>query len=215
MSTKVGRRLVDPDGVGPVSDEGFFCADRQVRVLDYSGDGVRRSLEESLQRMGLDRIDEAYIHDPANYMDQAIDEAYPALHELPAAGAVTHIRAGMNATAPLVRLVRETEADMIMAAASRCSTASPRTSCCRYASTGICAAYDVPLRAAAVQFPLRHPAVVSVAVGARSGAQVRDNVAMLTSPSPARCGPSSPLRRSLGRACSGSLRAALAGGGRA
>lgn len=224
VSTKVGRLLVDPDVVGPVPDEGFFGADRKVRVLDYSVDGVRRSLEESLQRMGLDRIDVAYIHDPDDHMDQAIDEAYPALHQLRAAGVVAHIGAGMNATAPLVRLVRETEADMIMLAgrftlldhsaadvllplcldrdvavvaagvynsgvladprpgATYDYTAVPTAVVDRaLVMQRICAAYGVPLRAAAVQFPMRHPAVTSVAVGARSGAQVRDNLAMIAS----------------------------------
>ena len=51
-------------------------------VFDYSADGVRRSLEESLERLGLDRIDIALIHDPDDHWQDAIDGAWPALARL-------------------------------------------------------------------------------------------------------------------------------------
>ena len=51
-------------------------------MFDYSADGVTRSIDESLERLGLDRIDIAYIHDPDDHWQAAIDGAYPALHRL-------------------------------------------------------------------------------------------------------------------------------------
>jgi D-threo-aldose 1-dehydrogenase len=51
-----------------------------------AGTGVRRSLEESLDRLGMDRVDIALIHDPDDFMTMALEEAYPALAELRAQG---------------------------------------------------------------------------------------------------------------------------------
>ena len=80
---------------------GFYGTPPLARVRDYSRDGVRRSLEESPRRLGLDRLDIALIHDLDDFMGQAADEAYPALAELRAQGTVRAIGAGMNAAAPL------------------------------------------------------------------------------------------------------------------
>ena len=63
VCTKVGRRLVPADG-DVQGAEGFYDTPPLTRVRDYSRDGVRRSLEESLARLGLDRVDIALIHDP-------------------------------------------------------------------------------------------------------------------------------------------------------
>ena len=65
LSTKVGRLLVDnPAPPAPTSTTaGSRCRDDLARVLDYSRDGVRRSLDASLERLGMDRIDIVYIHD--------------------------------------------------------------------------------------------------------------------------------------------------------
>src|SRR5712692_5500891 len=63
VSTKVGRILVPveaPDGV--LDDEGFAVPATHVRVRDYSSDGIRRSLEASLERLGLDRVDILFVH---------------------------------------------------------------------------------------------------------------------------------------------------------
>ena len=64
LSTKVGRLLepvADPVGDDP---DGFAVPAAFRRVWDFSGDGVRRSIEASLERLGLDRIDTVLIHDP-------------------------------------------------------------------------------------------------------------------------------------------------------
>ena len=93
VSTKVGRLLVPADG-DTEGVEGFYGTPPLTRIRDYSRDGVRRSLEESLQRLGLDRVDIALIHDPDDFLDQAADSAYPALAELRAQGTVRAIGAG-------------------------------------------------------------------------------------------------------------------------
>src|SRR5271167_3017186 len=66
ISTKVGRLLVptDEDVEGA---EGFYGTPRRARVRDYSRDGVRRSIEESCERLGFDRIDIVLIHDPDDF----------------------------------------------------------------------------------------------------------------------------------------------------
>ena len=76
MSTKTGRLLVPADG-DVQGAEGFYGTPSLTRTRDYSRDGVLRSLEESLRRLGLDRVGIALIHDPDDFMSQAADEAYP------------------------------------------------------------------------------------------------------------------------------------------
>jgi D-threo-aldose 1-dehydrogenase len=115
VCTKVGRRLVHANG-DVQGAEGFYGTPSLTRVRDYSRDGVRRSLEESLGRLGLDRVDIALIHDPDDSMGQAADEAYPALAELRAQGVVRAIGAGMNAAAPLAWLIERCDLDCVLVA---------------------------------------------------------------------------------------------------
>ena len=77
---------------------------------------MRRSLEESLGRLGLDRMDIALIHDPDDFMGQAADKAYPALAEFRVQGVVKAIGAGMNAAAPLVWLIERCDLDCVLVA---------------------------------------------------------------------------------------------------
>src|SRR4051812_3572519 len=90
LSTKVGRLLV-PGAPAPMFP-GAGAAPR----FDFSAEGVRRSLGESLDRLGLDRVDVALIHDPDEHMEQALAETYPALEALRSEGAVREIGVGMN-----------------------------------------------------------------------------------------------------------------------
>ena len=115
VSTKVGRRLVPADGDVQGAD-GFYGTPPLSRVRDYSRDGVRRSLEESLDRLGLDRVDIALIHDPDDFMGQAADEAYPALAELRAQGTVRAVGAGMNSPAALAWLAERCDLDCVLVA---------------------------------------------------------------------------------------------------
>src|SRR6266498_4109013 len=98
ISTKVGRLLVDnpaPTG-SDLAAGGFAVPDTSIRVRDYSADGVRRSIESSLTRIGLDRVDIVLIHDPEDHMDAALHQAVPTLVELREQGVIGAVGAGMN-----------------------------------------------------------------------------------------------------------------------
>ena len=220
LSTKVGRILepvADPAGL---DDEGFAVPAAFRRVWDFSGDGVRRSIEASLERLGLDRLDTVLIHDPDRHEDQAIGEAYPALAKLRDEGVIGAVGVGMNQVRVPLRFVLETDIDLVLLAGrytllDRSGTelldraaahgvdiviggafnsgllVDPKpSSTYDYAAVppeilaealrlkDICERHGVPLRSAALQFPLRHPAVRSVLIGARSPQEVRDCVEM-------------------------------------
>lgn len=115
VSTKVGRILVEQDLAGR-TDEAFEVPATSRRVWDFSRDGVRRSLEDSLQRMGLDRVDVLYLHDAEDHFGDALRHGYPALAELRAEGVVGAIGSGMGDSALLTRLVREADVDVVMLA---------------------------------------------------------------------------------------------------
>ncbi|MGW7819792.1 aldo/keto reductase [Streptomyces puniciscabiei] len=116
LSTKVGRRLDPADGTGDDLAHGFAVPATHRRVWDFSADGVRRTLEASLARLGLDRVDVVYLHDPDDHAEQAFREGYPALEKLRAEGVVGAIGAGMNQTAMLTRFVRDTDVDVVLCA---------------------------------------------------------------------------------------------------
>ena len=117
ISTKVGRLLVpDPDGHAVRDPAGFDVPATHRRVRDYSRDGVRRSLESSLDRLGLDRVDIVYVHDPDQFWEQASTEAVSALVELREQGVVGAIGVGMNQGEMLAEFVRRTDVDVVMLA---------------------------------------------------------------------------------------------------
>lgn len=117
LSTKVGRLLVpDPDGAGRTDDEGFVVPATTRRQWDFSRDGVLRSVEESLGRLGLDRIDIAYLHDPDDHWASASTTGIGALLELRDQGVVRAVGAGMNQSAMLTELVRRCDVDLVMLA---------------------------------------------------------------------------------------------------
>jgi D-threo-aldose 1-dehydrogenase len=218
LSTKVGRLLRPeaPDGQAGTA------------VFDFSRDGIRRSVEESLIRLGLDRIDVLYIHDPDEHVEQALDEAYPAVAELRDQGVVGAIGVGMNQSAVPTRFVTETDIDCVLLAGrytllEQDSRADLLPACVERGVSiviggvynsgvltdprpesyynyepvpehllqralrlkAVCDRYDVPLKAAAIQFPAHHPAVASVLTGARSIAEIDENIAMFERPVPA------------------------------
>jgi D-threo-aldose 1-dehydrogenase len=116
VSSKVGRLLVPNAHPRGVDDEGFVVRDDLRRQWDFSRDGVLRSLDATLERTGLDRLDIVYLHDPDDHWQQAADEAMPALAELREQGVIGAIGAGMNQSAMLARFLRETAADVVMLA---------------------------------------------------------------------------------------------------
>ncbi|WP_327358212.1 aldo/keto reductase [Streptomyces sp. NBC_01304] len=113
LSTKVGRLLVPQDPQGR-RDESFEVPATHRRVWDFSRDGVRRSVEDSLTRMGVDRIDLLLLHDAERHFEDALREGHPALAELRAEGVVGAIGAGMYHPGQLATLVKESDVDVVM-----------------------------------------------------------------------------------------------------
>ncbi|MFD6162091.1 aldo/keto reductase [Nocardia sp. NPDC060256] len=221
ISTKVGR-LLYADPMAPDGVDDFYGAPKRSRRRDYSAAGVRRSLEDSLERLGLDRVDQLLIHDPDNHQDQTLAEAMPELVRMRAAGVVSGIGVGVNDVDVALRFVRETTIDYVMIAGRytlldrraeaellpECAHRGIRVLVAGVLNSGIladplhratfdyrpaqrdiieraqtmerlCAKYDVPLRAAALQFPRRNPAVAATVIGAGIKTEVEDTVAML------------------------------------
>jgi D-threo-aldose 1-dehydrogenase len=116
VSSKVGRLLVpNPHPTGRDS-EGFAVPDQLRRTRDYSRDGVLRSIDATLARTRLDRLDVVYVHDPDDHWQQAAEEAIPALADLRSQGVLRAIGVGMNQSAMLARFLRETPVDVVMLA---------------------------------------------------------------------------------------------------
>src|SRR5690349_12926818 len=117
LSTKVGRILEPVDNPSNERDnEGFSVPRNYRRVWDFSADGVRRSLDSSLERLGLDRIDVVLLHDPDEHWEQASREAVPALTDLRDQGVIRAVGVGINHSPMAARFVRETDVDVIMIA---------------------------------------------------------------------------------------------------
>jgi D-threo-aldose 1-dehydrogenase len=227
VSTKVGRLLDPAEGGEGLDDDGFVVPATHRRVWDFSRDGIRRSLDESLQRLGLDRVDVVYLHDPDDHWDDVLETGYPALDELRAEGVVSAIGAGMNRADMLADLVRHTDVDIVMLAGRYTlldqDGAGELLPLCVERGVGVvaagvfnsgllarvepsldarfeygaappalverarriaavCARYGTTLPAAAIAFPLAHPAVLSVCVGARSAKQMQRNAALVREP---------------------------------
>jgi D-threo-aldose 1-dehydrogenase len=224
LSTKVGRLVRDE---GSEADPLWPGAAGRRAEFDFSARGIRRSLEESLERLGLERVDILYIHDPDEHMEQALGEGIPVLVELRDEGFVGAIGAGMNNWQPLLRFVTEADLDCVLLAGrftlldqtalaellpaclergvsvvaggvlNSGILADPRPGA-RFDYTpaplelieraqqlkSICRRHHVPLLAAALQFPLRHPAVASVLVGAASRAELEEDAAAFETPIP-------------------------------
>jgi D-threo-aldose 1-dehydrogenase len=115
LSTKVGRRLVHATGEVEGA-EGFYGTPRLARVRDYSRDGALATLEDSLGRLGTDRIDIALIHDPDDYAEQALDGAYAALAQLRSEGTIRAVGIGMNQAPLLEWFVERADLDCVLVA---------------------------------------------------------------------------------------------------
>lgn len=117
VSTKAGRLLVPAEQAGAGDEaDGFAVPATHRRVWDYTRDGIRRSLDDSLTRLGLDRVDLLYLHDPEDRLDEARATAIPALTELRDEGAVTAVGAGSKDAEALTTLVRAGGLDAVMVA---------------------------------------------------------------------------------------------------
>jgi D-threo-aldose 1-dehydrogenase len=115
VSTKVGRLLV-PDDPAEADGTIFVEVPAVHPVFDFSADGVHRSLEASLERLGLDRVDIVHVHDPDDHADEALAGAFPTLRRWRDEGIVGAIGAGMNQAPMLARFVREAGVDCVLIA---------------------------------------------------------------------------------------------------
>lgn len=105
ISTKVGRVL---------------NKERSAFVYDYSYDGVMRSFESSLERLGVESVDIVLVHDPdADSVEQeknALDYAFPTLADLRDQGVIKAIGSGMNQWQMLERFARNADVDVFLLA---------------------------------------------------------------------------------------------------
>jgi D-threo-aldose 1-dehydrogenase len=213
LCTKVGR-LIEPGG----PDTQDIWADPPQGVgprLDYSYAAVRRSLEDSLARLNMNRVDVLHVHDPEQDFHHAATEAYRALADLRADGTIGAVSIGVNHADVAARYLRECAApgpDLVLLAGRYSlldqSGLDELLPLCQqrgvsviaagvyqggllttHANTNdtrilawrkLCARHDVPLLAAAVQFPFAHPAVDAALVGARDPREITDSMAWLS-----------------------------------
>ena len=232
LSTKVGWALVPlAADEAPV---GVFANARPYKgAMDYSRAAIERSLSESLERLGLARIDIVMMHDPdegltlkregsekVSHFAQAMAEAYPLLDDLRRQGVIGAIGIGMNQWQMLADFARAGDFDCFLLAgrytlleqeplaeflplcqekqisiiiggpynSGILASGAVDGAYYNYAPADAevlrrvrqieqaCARHNVPLPAAALQFPLGHPTVVSVIPGARSVAELTQNV---------------------------------------
>ncbi len=231
ISTKIGRLLRRPLKGGPIKDQWIGGLPFET-VYDYGYDGVMRSFEDSLQRLGIPSIDLLLVHDldvwnhknPARldaYFAQLITGGWRALTELRDSGAIKGVGAGLNDAGAILRFLdlfdidffllamRYTllEQDVLDSELPRCAERgvgivvgggynsgilatgavpgamynyepAPPAILERVAKIeAVCRRWNVPLAAAALNFPLGHPIVASIIPGAISTKQVEQNLA--------------------------------------
>ena len=237
VSTKVGRLLLpDPSIDTSIPRNGFHSTMPFRPTFDYSYDGVMRSYEASLQRLGLARIEIVLVHDIGEfahgaehprYLRDLLDGGLRALRELKSSKAIDAFGLGVNETAICHEVLNAADLDCILLAGrytlleqdsvgllDRClergtsiiaggpyntgllAGGTRRTGALRYdygkapehildrvrRIETVCQAWDVPIAAAALQFPLGHPAVASVLPGIGSVARVTETVGLLRFP---------------------------------
>jgi len=225
ISTKVGR-LMRADASVQAGDDGWAQPLPFRPIYDYSFDGVMRSFEDSLQRLGLARIDILYVHDigrathgeqHAYYWQQLTQGGgFRALEVLRAQGQVAAIGLGVNEWQVVHDSMQEIRLDCTLLAGrytllEQTSLTPLLDECVRYGNAiviggpfnsgvlvgnnkfnyadapaniiervaalkQVCQMFDVPLPAAALQFPMAHPAVVSCIPGAHDLAQLQQNI---------------------------------------
>ena len=238
LSSKVGRLLV-ADASAPHDQHGYVDVLPFRQVWDYSARGVRRSVEDSLQRLGMATLDVVYVHDcdAINHgpdyprvLRQVVDEALPELRRMRTEGLLQHIGLGVNDVQVCLDVLRQAELDCLLLA-GRYSLVdhsalaqllplceqrgvsialggvfnsgilatgvrggsgaalrfnydrAPQSWIDRVAAVeDVCAQHGVPLRAAALQFPLAHPAIRIVLLGPQDPQQWHDGCAMMGQP---------------------------------
>lgn len=118
LSTKVGRLLVpSPGTAGRRDDDIFEVPANYRRQWDFTESGIRRSLEESLGRLGVDRVDILYLHDPEvsdRDVPAAVDDGVAALAALREEGMVRAVGVGTADLGVIDRAVRTGAIDLVM-----------------------------------------------------------------------------------------------------
>lgn len=201
LSTKVGRYLTANGGTR----------------FDFSREGILRSVEQSLQRLHLDTVEMLLLHDPDEYYREALDIAFPILADLRRQGIVKAIGAGMNQWRMLANFARFADPNCLLLAGQYtlleqealseflplCQARGISVLLAGVFNGGIpasapvlagvqrleqiCAAYQIPLTAAALQFPLAHPAVTALLIGAETPTELITNLSALQTPIPRAC----------------------------
>ena len=215
LATKVGY-LITPEGDAAPA---------------MSGDGVQRSLSDSLERLGLDRIDIVHIHDPEGYEREVFDDVFPMLADLRAQGVIRAVSAGMNQWEMLDRFLTRADFDGFMLAGrytllehhasrqflDRCAARGIGIMLAGVFNSGIlatgarpgakfnyqdapeaviervrqleliCTQHGTTLAAAAMQFPLAHPAITTIVLGMSAPEEVAANLAALAAPVSSAC----------------------------
>jgi D-threo-aldose 1-dehydrogenase len=207
LSTKIGRLLKPKDpGKGGI-DGGVFAAVLPFDpVFDYSYDGVMRSVEDSLQRLGTHRIDVLLIHDVDRWTHgseeaadrrrkEVLDGGYKAMVKLRESGAVGE----QESLQTFLPLCQKRGIGVFMGGPYNTgilATGAVPGAMYNYAPAkpdilervrkleAVCQRHKVTLASAALQFPLAHPAVCSVIPGAKTAAEVKRNIATIEAPIP-------------------------------
>jgi len=218
IETKVGRILqkVENAELFPW----FPDAPRDVMpIFDYSADGIKRSFNESLERMGLDHLDIVLMHDAEEHIKEAIENAFPVLAEYRSQGLIKAVGIGINYVEPALEIMKNTDLDIaLIAGRYTLLDQIAHNELFPYAlahniditmggvlNSGVLAnpvagatynylpasdeiisraarignflkERNIPLISAALQFPLRHPAVTSVLTGPRNVKELLSNV---------------------------------------
>lgn len=237
IATKVGRLLRADAPEDPFAEAVYYPNGRPPDALrsiyDYSAAATRQSLVESRQRLGLERIDIAHIHDIVelasgeSHVEEAIKETYPVLAELREQGVIAAAGVGAQINQVLIDLGEACSFDCFVIAGrytllDQSALDEVLPLCLRKNisviigspyNTGIlhdprpdstfdfmpapqemiekalklkslCQKYNVPLPAAAIQFPFAHPAVAQILTGARSASEITENLRLMQTPIP-------------------------------
>jgi len=234
LSTKAGRLLKKAPIPAELAADwpGSFPFNQ---VYDYTYDGVMRSYEDSMQRLGVNKIDVLLLHDIGEMQHgkelnnrlfaDAMSGGYKALDELRSAGEIKAIGLGVNEREVCIAamehgywdafllagrytLLEQTPLHDLLPACEKAGTGiilggpynsgilaggdtwnyakAPSDVIAKAQSiSNVCDAHNVPLCAAALQFPLGHPIVASVIPGARSQSEMEQNVAYFNTAIPA------------------------------
>ena len=240
LSTKVGRLFrANPKLQGNAERNGFRSPMPFESIYDYSYGGVMRSYEDSLQRLGLARVDFLYVHDIGRLTHgddhprvfaELTGGGFRALEELRASGAIAGFGLGVNEWEVCLEAMDHADLDVVLLAGRytlleqgavtrflpacverRISVVIGGAYNSGILATGtrggetplydyqpapahivervrgleaVCDEFSVPLAAAALQFPLAHPAVVSVIPGLGSVARVAQTLDLYHTPIP-------------------------------